>query len=84
LACVEDEGVHQIAVTGAPEHMHMGAVGHGGPAQGHVFVIGLERGGAAEQEDLGRGAVLVPLVGPVIVHLVIVEAEPEGAAAWAA
>ena len=43
-----------------------------------MLVIGLKGGGAAQEEELGRGTVLVVIGGPVIVDLVIIPGDDEG------
>ena len=50
-----------------------GPCGDRSGAQRHVLVVGLERDGAARQEQLGRRSVLVERPRPVVLHLVIVE-----------
>ncbi len=58
----------------------------GGAAQRHVFPPGLEGGGLAQGEDLGRhgdgeappAILLADVAGPVVVHLVVVVADQEG------
>ncbi len=69
---------HQVAIIGAAAELD-GAVGlrEGGAAHRHMFVPGLHRLTATQQEQRGIGAVLIKLRHPVVVDLmVVIGAEP--------
>src|SRR5690606_36510744 len=74
LAGVEQVDVEQAAEGEPAVQPHVGAVRALGRAQRHVLVVGLEGPRAAAQELLRGHVVLIGgVVGPVVLHLVVVE-----------
>ena len=68
LAGVEEVERGEIAVAGAAIELEMAApCGNCAPAHRHMLVPGLEGGGAAQAEDLGRRViVVVDVAGPIV------------------
>src|SRR3546814_14521212 len=52
-------------------------MGEPAPADGHMLVPCLHRGGAAEQEDFAGRAPVIEIARPVVLHFVIVECRHE-------
>ena len=68
----------QLAIIEPTKHPHAPICRELRAPDGQVFVPGLHRGGAAEQECVGGCAVLIDLARPVIVDLMIVIGDEEG------
>ena len=77
LARVQHAQVHQGPELHAAIHLHPAAAGKRGPPEGHVLVVRLERGRAAQQEHLARRIVGAGVAGVVVGHFVIVPAHHE-------
>ena len=77
LTRVQHAQVRQRSELQAAVDLHPAAAGKRGPPQGHVLVVRLERGRAAQQEHLARRIVVACVAGVVVGHFVIVPAHHE-------
>ena len=78
LARVEHVHGHEVAERKTPVHLDVGSAREQRLAHWHVLIPGLEGGGAAKQEKLRRSMIFRPGAGPIVPHLMVVEAHDEG------